>query len=172
MLHYIHGLRKDPKPEVRAARRQERFGKELFGMWILFWAAVFVFFTVVEIFSVQMISIWFAFGALITMFVAIGLENFAAQLVVFIAASVVLLVSTRPLVRKLLKKTVPTNAELDVGKTATVIEEINPAQQKGRATLSGVDWIAVSEDGGVIAEGTTVVVKQIAGAKLIVSEKS
>lgn len=140
-------------------------------MWIAFWAAVFVFFTIMELFTAQMISIWFAFGSLIAMFVAIGTEKFYIHLIVFILASIVLLVATRPLVRKLLKKTVPTNSELDIGKTATIIEEVNNEAQKGRAKLNDVDWIAVSEDGSMIPVGTAVIVKKVDGAKLIVAKQ-
>ena len=39
----------------------------------------------------------------------------------------------------------------------------------GRVRINGVDWKAVSENETVIPEGSIVVVREVAGAKLIVS---
>ena len=63
----------------------------------------------------------------------------------------------------------PTNTELDIGKTATVIEEINNVSCTGRARLNGVDWNAVSSDDTVIKAGSVVKINDIKGTKLYVS---
>ena len=68
-------------------------------------------------------------------------------------------------------KHVSTNAELDVGKNAVVIEEINKDNGTGRVTLNGVDWSAVSSDNSVIPKGSIVTVTQVQGAKLVVELK-
>jgi membrane protein implicated in regulation of membrane protease activity len=59
--------------------------------------------------------------------------------------------------------------ELDVGKKAVVIEEINNSIGKGRVKLSGVDWKAVSDDDSVIAKDSIVTVQEVNGSKLIVT---
>ena len=91
------------------------------------------------------------------------------QVLVFVVISVILLVATRPLVKKfMLSKTIPTNSELDVGKKAVVIEEINTLHSKGRVRVGDVNWTAITDSNTVIPEGTTVTVEKIDGAKLIV----
>jgi membrane protein implicated in regulation of membrane protease activity len=65
----------------------------------------------------------------------------------------------------------PTNSELDIGKTAVVIEDVDNLKGTGRATLNGVDWIAVSKDNEPIPKGSVVVVEDIQGSKLVVSIK-
>lgn len=67
------------------------------------------------------------------------------------------------------KKIQPTNIELDVGKTAVVIEEINNKIDTGRAKLNGVDWKAVSADDSIIPEGSIVRIDNIRGTKLYVT---
>ena len=70
-------------------------------MMIVGWAIAFVFFIVAEIATATaLVSIWLAFGALAAMFFAIADFSFIVQLTVFVIASVILLIATRPLVKK------------------------------------------------------------------------
>lgn len=134
----------------------------------IIWAVLFVAFVIVEISTFELVSIWLAVGALGAMFMSIFELPLWSQLVVFIVASLILILATRPIVKKLLKDVKPTNADLDIGKTATVTEEINNKTGKGRVNLNGVFWAARTVDNEIIPEGTIVVVKEIDGAKLIV----
>ena len=99
--------------------------------------------------------------------------TFFGQLMIFIISSAVLLAITFPLIRKKLKgKIVSTNADLDIGETATVIEEINKNAGTGRVTLNGVDWSAFNVNPAeVIPKGSIVTVKEVQGAKLMVALK-
>ncbi len=136
---------------------------------IIFWGIAFIVLTVAELMTVQMISIWLAISALITMFFAILDVEFWQQILVFVIISTVLLIATRPLAKKFnATRRVATNAELDIGKNAIVIEEIDSKLTKGRVRLGGVDWSAKAADNSVIPEGTTVTVAKIEGSKLIV----
>ncbi|WP_124099188.1 NfeD family protein [Ruminococcus sp. Marseille-P6503] len=140
-------------------------------MMIVGWAIAFVFFIVVEIATASaLVSIWLAFGALIAMFFAIADFGFIVQLTVFVIASVILLIATRPLVRKMQGEKYHTNFELDIGKSAVVTERINNELGEGRVKLGGTNWAARSSDGSVIDEGAVVTVQEVDGAKLIVSK--
>lgn len=137
---------------------------------IVFWAIAFVFFVICEVATgTALVSVWLAIAALASMFCAIGKVSFLVQCIVFVAGSIVLLILTRPAVRKLQNKTVATNYELDVGKTAIVTEPIDNSVNQGRVTLDGTNWAARSLDNSVISAGTPVTVEQVDGAKLIVS---
>ena len=96
------------------------------------------------------------------------------QLAIFIISSAILLALTFPLVRKRINvKRVATNNDLDIGQSASVIEEINHDKGTGRVTLNGVDWSAVPEnENDVIPKGSIVTVKEVQGAKLVVAVKN
>lgn len=139
------------------------------GTYIIAWAIAFVFFILCEIATgIALVSIWLAFGALIAMILAIFECSFFAQLTAFVVGSMFLLAVTRPIVKKLQKKTVPTNYELDVGQTAVVTEDIDNSVNKGRVKLNGTYWQARTESGVQISSGETVTVVKVEGAKLIV----
>ncbi|WP_297955263.1 NfeD family protein [uncultured Ruminococcus sp.] len=138
-------------------------------MSVLFWAIAVVAFVIAEVVTVQLVSIWFAAGAMVTLLLSYFYELTALeQLGIFIISSSVFLLLSVPLIRKRRKQTsVATNAELDVGRHATVIEEINADKGTGRVTLNGVNWSAVPEDENmIIPEGAIVIVTKVMGAKL------
>ena len=145
-------------------------------MEVLFWAIVFVVFIIAEVSTVQLVSIWFAVGALITLISTYFFADITilGQLGIFIVSSSLFLLLSVPYLKKRRKRGhVSTNSELDVGKHAVVIEEINVDSGTGRVTLNGVDWSAVpAAAGAVIAVGSIVSVKEVQGAKLIVEPVS
>lgn len=137
---------------------------------VILWLVIFVVLVVVEFASLQLISVWFAAGALVSLIVAACGAPFSIQILVFAAVSTLLLACTRKIVKKFLwKGHVETNAELDVGKTARVIEAIDNLKSTGRVSLNGIDWTARSSDGTNIDEGESVTVDKIDGAKLFVT---
>lgn len=136
---------------------------------VIIWGLAFVILTIIEIQTIQFVSIWLALSALVTMFLAIANIAFWQQILIFVVISTILLLLTRPIAKKLnATKKVETNGKLDIGKSAIVIEEIDTLQTRGRVTLNGVDWTARSSDATFIPVGTTVKVENIDGSKLIV----
>lgn len=137
--------------------------------YLVFWGVVFGMTVIAEIATMQLVSIWFACGALGAFGGALGGLGFTGQLAIFVLISLLLLIVTRPILRKLrVKEIIPMNASRDIGASAVVIEEINPALGTGRARVNGVDWIAISGAGAVIPKDAIVTIAQIDGAKLIV----
>ncbi|WP_024859909.1 NfeD family protein [Ruminococcus flavefaciens] len=144
-------------------------------MNVLFWAIAVIAFVVAEIATVQLVSIWFAAGAFITMITCYFKDlSTMEQLGLFIISSVLFLIVSLPFIKRRKQQVkVATNAELDVGKHATVIEAIDADKGTGRVTLNGVNWSAVPEnENEIIPEGTVVIVKKVLGAKLIVAPES
>ena len=138
---------------------------------ILGWAIAFVFFAACELATANaLVSIWFGFGSLVSMILAICDCSFTVQCIVFVITSAVLLALTRPLAKKLQGKHIKTNYELDIGKKAVVIEDINNDYSVGRVKLDGVNWEARSVDNEKIPIGTVVTVEEIDGTKLIVKK--
>ncbi|MBE6790760.1 MAG: NfeD family protein [Ruminococcaceae bacterium] len=137
-------------------------------VWV--WLALLVLFIITEVATVQLTTIWFAGGALIAMLLsAFGVKSIVIQVIAFLAVSIILLLATRPLVKKYInKKSQPTNADRCIGEKAVVTEEINNLLGKGAAKINGVEWTARSENDENIELGTTVTVVKIDGVKLIV----
>ena len=137
-------------------------------VWI--WLALLAVLIIAEIATVQLTTIWFAGGALAAMLLAaFGVKSILIQVVVFLAVSVILLIATRPLVKKYInKKSQPTNADRCIGEKAVVTAEINNLLGQGAVKVNGIEWTARSETDRIIPADTTVTVKQIDGVKLIV----
>lgn len=141
-------------------------------MEVLFWALVLVAFVIAEVVTIQLVSIWFAAGALVTMICTYFFElSLLQQLGIFIIVSAVFLLASLPLIKKRRKKPyVGTNSELDIGRHASVIEEISIDKGTGRVALNGVNWSAVPEnENDIIPVGSIVIVRKVLGAKLMVA---
>ncbi len=136
---------------------------------IVFWTILVIALIVMEASTAQLVCIWFAGGAFVSLITAIITEDLLIQFTVFVVVSAVLLFSTRNLVKKLKNpKDEKTNIDALIGKSAVVTERISNAESAGTAKLEGKLWTARSFDGNDIEAGTTVTVEQIDGVKLIV----
>ena len=137
--------------------------------YLIFWGVICVLAVIVEFASMQLVSIWFAFGAAGAFIGTLADLGFTGQLGIFVLVSLLLLLVTRPFLAKLrVKQTPPMNADKDIGKQAVVIETVDAAHGTGRVRANGVDWSAVSETGEVLEVKTIVTVSRVDGAKLIV----
>ena len=140
---------------------------------VLFWIAALVVFLVVEAISAGLVSIWFAAGALAALICALLHGPVWLQAIWFVVVSGVTLILTRPLVKKYVNaKSVATNADRNIGRTAVVTERIDDLAGTGAVKLDGVLWTARSSGGEPIETGTTVVVREIQGVKLMVEPAS
>lgn len=141
-----------------------------------FWLCLAVALVVVELSTVQLVSIWFAVGAGITSLVKAIFPSIAIhwQIIIFVFISAALVFATRPFVKKFLhtkNKTKETNLELVLGKDAMVVEEIDNIKEKGAIKIKGLVWTARSLDDSVIPVDTVVVFEKIDGNKAIVKKK-
>lgn len=136
-----------------------------------FWLVLMIVLTIVELMTMNFVTIWFAIGALAALISSIAGVETAVQMWIFVGVSVVSLILTKPLLNKKIdfKKT-ETNADMVIGKTGIVISEINSEKFAGEVKVSGKIWSAVSIDGGVIEKETKVKIIKIEGVKLVVEK--
>lgn len=134
------------------------------------WLALLIIFVVVECLTVGLVSIWFAGGALVAMILAMAGVGAIWQDIIFLVVSGLLLIATRPFVKKyLMNKKVKTNYESVIGKVAKVTEKIDNYNQTGVVFVDGKEWTARStEDAVKVEAGALVTVTAIAGVKVIV----
>lgn len=138
------------------------------------WLVAVIVLLVVEGMAPGLVSIWFAFGALAAMISAMLKAPLWLQLVWFFAVSLVTLVLTRPLAKKYVNaRTVPTNADMAIGKDCVVTEEIDNVLGTGAVTVGGKIWTArMAAADGRAEKGEVLQVLRIEGVKLIVGRKS
>ena len=56
------------------------------SMMTMFWGLAFLIFIAIELLTVNLVTIWFAVGCLITLFVSLYVESVIIQLIIFIVA--------------------------------------------------------------------------------------
>ncbi len=134
----------------------------------LFWLVLFVVLALFELVTVNLVSIWFSLGALITTFVSLVTDNLMIHLAVFTISSILLLLLTKPFVKKMKKREeVPTNLDMVIGKTGVVTEKIEK-DGIGEVKVLGKKWSAYSDK--EVEENSKVKVLSINGVKLKVEE--
>ena len=141
------------------------------GLTIL-WVVLLGVFLVLEAATTQLVSIWFAVGALAALLAHLFGLNEIWQMALFVLVSGICLAATRPFVKKLTAtKLQKTNADRCIGAPAVVTEDINKLKPHGRVKVLGNVWTARAAEDAVIPEGTVVTVEKMDGVKLIVRKK-
>ena len=140
---------------------------------VISWLIVFIVLIGAELATLQLVSIWFAVGALGALIASLAGAGIEIQLVVFIALSLLLLILVKPTTSRLMRKNVTkTNVDSLVGQTGKVTSLINNLNGYGTVSVRGQEWTAASvDDQVIIEEGTTVIIRKISGVKLIVEAK-
>ncbi|NLA77470.1 MAG: NfeD family protein [Clostridiales bacterium] len=138
----------------------------------IFWALLLVALIIVEASTTQLVSIWFAAGALAALIVSFFGEHVEwIEVIVFVVVSALALVLTRPLVKKITKaKIQPTNADMCIGKTAVITQTVDNTAGTGQANLGGSSWSVRSANDEIIEVGDSVTVEAIRGVKLVVTK--
>ena len=138
-------------------------------MATVIWIGAMVLFGVVEAATAGLTSIWFVLGSVAGLIAAICDGPVWLQLTLFFVVSIVSLAATRPLVKKLMGKSiVATNADRVLGAQARVTEAIDNTLPTGAVYVGGKTWTARSESGEPIPVGTIVRVGRMEGVKLYV----
>jgi len=133
------------------------------------WLIAVIGFTVLEASTVQFVSLWFAGGALVSLIMFVLGASLSWQIIGFAVSSLLLLILTRPFVRKMTKNTEnKTNSDALIGRKTVIIKETDSFGDGGEAKIDGKIWTVKSSDGAVLMPEEIVVIEKIEGVKLIV----
>lgn len=136
-------------------------------MLVFIWLALVILFVAFEAVSLDLTSIWFAFGAIISMIFAANDASFQIQLASFIIGSTLFIIFFKPIVKKyLFKEVVKTNIDRLIGQEAVVLSAIN--EFSGEVRVDGKIWSARCNN--QVNEGQKVSILEIKGNKLIVEQ--
>ena len=135
--------------------------------WI--WLGAMIVFGILEAATAGLVSIWFVCGSVAALLATFLGAALWLQVVLFLSVSAITLAATRPLVRKMSAKAVPTNLDRAIGSAARVTEEIDNDAGTGAVYVDGKTWSARSSDGSPIPMGAKGVVDRMEGVKLFVT---
>ncbi len=138
-------------------------------MW-QFWLIISGICLIIESFTLGFFVFWFSIGALLALIVSLFTTNVVIQTVVFVVSSTVLLLLTKPLIKKFVKtpKTKPTNVYSIIGKEGIVLESIDNLNSTGKVKVNGELWSAISDIN--IEKGEKIKVLSVNGVKLKVEK--
>ena len=129
--------------------------------WV--WVAVTIICIVIESLTLSLTTIWFGISSFVLVFLAFTPIPFGAQLFIFVAMSLVLLIFTRPVVKKKInQKQIATNYERIIGQIAVVTKKIT-ALDKGSVKINGMEWTAAVKEDITLEKGSKCIIEEIAG---------
>jgi len=131
------------------------------------WIVFFLILVVVELSTVNLVSIWFAVGAIASYITTYFTNSGLIQWSIFVFVSFISFLLTRPFVKNWHPSFVKTNLDQVIGSIGVVTEDILPLQV-GEVKVNGKKWSAISEI--PIKKGSNVTILSIAGVKLCVEQ--
>ena len=132
------------------------------------WMVIFLVLVFIELITVNLVTIWFAIGAMVSFLLTYFTDSVTIQIIAFIVVSLISLLLTRGIVNKLKdSKVEATNLDRVIGKIGIVTEEITKLEP-GEVKVDGKKWSAISPK--KISVGSKVEILSIDGVKLKVKE--
>jgi membrane protein implicated in regulation of membrane protease activity len=143
------------------------FSLPIWAIWLILCGL----FLLIETFTISFLMFWPGLAAFVAFILAILNFNLNIQIAVFSILSIVLIFSTKPLIKRFLKENhTITNAKTVIGKQGIVLKEIDNLYSKGQVKISGEVWSASSETDDIIPIDSTVEVTAIDGVKVRVKK--
>lgn len=140
------------------------------SIMMAFWIVVIVAAFIVEINTLDLVSIWFSLGAIVAFIASLMGLGEMTQMWIFILSTSTLLLLTRPLAKKyMIKNTVKTNADRLVGKVAKVTKAILPGE-RGEVKIDGKFWLSFSQQDEIFEVNERCEVLAIEGVKLLIGK--
>ncbi len=138
------------------------------NLFLLVWFVIIIVAAVIEVLTMDLTSLWFSLGALVSFILGLAGLTWPVQLIVFIVVTIILILSVRPLAKRYFRtNVVGTNADRLVGKIATCTAEI-PVGERGEVKVEGKYWSAISTSDETVEVDEKVEILSIEGNKLIV----
>lgn len=132
------------------------------------WLVIFIVLVVIELLTINLVTIWFAIAAVFALLVDIITGNTMLEIIVFTVSSFLLLLLTKPIIKKLkVKKIEATNLDMVINKVGIVTEDILN-DKIGEVKVLGKKWSAYSDT--KVLKGERVKILSIDGVRLKVEK--
>lgn len=132
------------------------------------WLVIFIVLVILELLTINLVTIWFAIAAVFALLVDIITGNTMLEIIVFTVSSFLLLLLTKPLIKKIkVKKIEATNLDMVINKVGIVTEDILD-DKIGEVKVLGKKWSAYSDT--KVLKGERVKILSIDGVRLKVEK--
>ena len=113
---------------------------------IYLWIGIVVLLSIVELITINLTTIWFVISGLIAIIASLYIDNFIIQFCFFAIVGLVLLVLTKPFVKKIMKKRYQALNEKELlNSIGVVIKEIKK-NNYGEVLIEGITYLAYAEN--------------------------
>ena len=128
------------------------------------WLIIFIILVVIELLTINLVTIWFAIGALVAAITSLFTNSKIILCSIFTIVSIISLVLTKEIIKRTKsKKTIATNLDRIIGKVGIVTKDITTLEP-GEVKVDGKYWSAISTS--KIKKNSTVEILSIDGVKL------
>ena len=128
-----------------------------------FWLGLMIILGIIEASTINLVSIWFIISGLLALILSFFTDNFIIQFGIFVIVGIILMLTTRKTLEKILIKKEKTNLDRIIGMKGDVTEEIHELII-GEVNLDGIRWSAISKS--KLKVGDVVRILKINGVKL------
>ena len=133
------------------------------------WLIIIILLVIVEAITVNLTTIWFVVSGLFALIISFFNNNFLIQFAVFTIIGILLLITTRPILKKIIKEhKESTNLDRVIGMIGIVTEKITKTST-GEVKVDGKRWTAYADN--EIDIWCTVKVLDINGVKIKVKKE-
>lgn len=130
---------------------------------LYFWLIIVVILGILEVFTTNLVSIWFVISGIITMIVSLFTDNLCIQFIVFVLLGVILLPISKKLYKRVNISREKTNIDRIIGMKGIVTENITK-DSIGEVKVDGKKWSAYSDTD--ISKGEIVKILSINSVKI------
>ena len=127
------------------------------------WLAVAVILAILEMSTVNLVSIWYVISSIATMITSLFIDNVVIQSAIFVLGGTLLLLLTKDAVKKILPEKIKTNLDRIIDMEGVVTEKITK-KTPGEVKVDGKRWTAVADE--TIPVDATVKILEINSTKL------
>lgn len=109
------------------------------------WLAIAVILAIIEMSTVNLVSIWYVISSIIAMIVSIFTDNLVIQVTIFVLVGTLLLLLTKDAIKKIIPVNTKTNIDRIIGMEGVVTEKITK-KTPGEVKVDGKRWTAVANE--------------------------
>ena len=127
------------------------------------WLAIAVILAIIEMSTVNLVSIWYIISSIASMIASLFTDNVGIQVAIFVLGGTLLLILTKDAIKKILPVSTKTNIDRIIGMKGIVTEKITK-KTPGAVKVDGKYWTAVADESIPVDE--TVLILEINSTKL------
>ena len=108
------------------------------------WLSIVVLLAIIEILTVNLVSIWFVISGILSMITSLFITNVTIQITIFVIFGVLFMLLTKNTVKKIVPKKEKTNLDRVVGMEGVVTKKITK-NTSGEVKVDGKYWTATAD---------------------------